>query len=504
MGDFKVNFLNKEYLLPKDILVYFDLFELANNIKESVMVAFTQKLLNEESGCIEDVDLINEINEQTGRFISLLCKNKIFNRTVSDYLNDNQGYLMFSNVNKEAAEMAKSRIIRQANEMTSGIESAAKKAESSITGLGYTIYTSSMIELMLHEWSDDRKRNKQTKVATEQYQKEMNLLCSSLDYKYDVDRKKYINEVYIPNMEKALTIFAYELLGRYITDLINNGIFDENTLKYTDLVRSNEILQNLKFANDVEAVIENAFLSCPFNIDLYFALVEFNLLDENAIKVSKLFKIDKKLVSLFEKNLGKVSYPEKFEINYKYVELLSAMLNKKEELILRDYTNNYVNSIIKMYTKIEKLSHTSSFLYHEIRIMSNDDFLAGEKTSRNKAKEYVNKIVDDCIWQELIDCCGHCDLIDKINSSLITKTKFANKVEIDTYLIEKLYNEIEIIRNKIENEIWEEQAEIEKNFEQELENIKYEVIRKKEVKGGLIAVGIIVVAILVAKFLDLI
>ena len=45
-------------------------------------------------------------------------------------------------------------------------------------------------------------------------------------------------------METAITVFAYELLDTFISDLIKYGKLDKNILNYTHINRSNDLLKN--------------------------------------------------------------------------------------------------------------------------------------------------------------------------------------------------------------------------------------------------------------------
>ena len=56
--------------------------------------------------------------------------------------------------------------------------------------------------------------------------------------------KWYTETIYIPKMEAAITVFSYELLDTFISDLIKYGKLDKEVLNYTHIDRSNDLLKN--------------------------------------------------------------------------------------------------------------------------------------------------------------------------------------------------------------------------------------------------------------------
>ena len=112
MSNMNVRFIGKEYSIPEDILTYIDLLSFTDSVQKQLFGAFVRKLKNEIAkdniGLLGDEDLTAEIEQQVGRFIAKLCDNGIFTRTISDYLKNNKGYQLISEVNKTARPYGKS------------------------------------------------------------------------------------------------------------------------------------------------------------------------------------------------------------------------------------------------------------------------------------------------------------------------------------------------------------------------------------------------------------
>ena len=289
-----VKFLEKEYSIPEDVLTYIDLLSFTDGVQKQLFGTFVRKLKNEIAkdniGLLGDEDLATEIEQQIGRFIAKLCDNGIFTRTISDYLKNNKGYQLISQANKAALEKMKSLLIREMDDWKAGYENAVNNAESHVTGMGFSIWSSSFVNHAIYAAMEASKLKEQSKEAEAQYQKDMSDLRSRLDSQYGGEKSNYINNTYIPNMETALRVFAYDLLDKYVVDLIAHGKFDGKTLDYIDIGRSNDLLKNLTLSNSKQAILENAFIACPYNVAVYVQAIKYNLMDDESYQTANYFK----------------------------------------------------------------------------------------------------------------------------------------------------------------------------------------------------------------------
>ena len=80
----QVKFINKEYNIPEDILLYIDLLSMTENIKSNIFHDFVRKLTSAEIPCISDDQMRYSIETQVSKFISKLTDNGIYDRTVTD------------------------------------------------------------------------------------------------------------------------------------------------------------------------------------------------------------------------------------------------------------------------------------------------------------------------------------------------------------------------------------------------------------------------------------
>lgn len=273
MSYIKTTFLGAEYTIPADILLYIDLLDFTSSIKTRLTNTFVRKLKGEiqkgNVACVSDEDLAPEIEQQVGLFIAKLTENDIYDRTVNDYLRQNEGYKLISKVNAAALEEARRALKQQMSDWLEGYEGAMQKKDASVTGLGFSIWSSSFVNHAIYAAMEASKVNEQEKAAVKEYQKDMAELRTRLENRKNTDEQRYVANTYIPNMEAAITVFSYELLDTFISDLIKYGKLNKEVLNYTHIDRSNDLLKNLELSQNKPAVLLKAFEACPYNIAVY-------------------------------------------------------------------------------------------------------------------------------------------------------------------------------------------------------------------------------------------
>ena len=382
MGYIKANFLGKEYSIPEDVLTYIDLLNFTDDVKTQLVNSFVRKLKAEiqkdNIGLLGDEALAAEIDQQVGKFIAKLCDHGIFTRTISDYLKNNKGYQLYSDVNKAALEKMKSILIQEMDDWQAGYENAVNRAESHVTGMGFSIWSGSFVNHAIYAAMEASTLNKQGKEAEALYQKDMDELRARVDSQYGGEKSNYINNTYIPNMAAAFTVFAYELLDKYVADLIANGKFDGKTLDYIDIGRSNDLLKNLTLSNNKQAILENAFTACPYNVAVYMQAMKLDLLDYDSFQAARLFRQDQAIISFLKDNLGDSHKSEKRQLHFKTAELLSVYTNTP----LRNVTAYMADYIVNGYSQIiAALSHKAQ-CRNIMSKVTEEDILAGNRDTK--------------------------------------------------------------------------------------------------------------------------
>lgn len=502
MSSLNVTFLGKAYFLPEDILVYIDLLGFTNSVQAQLMAAFSRKLGQSDSGFITDQDFSDDINQQGKKFIGKLCEHGIFNRTVNDYLKENKGYQLISDVNKEAFSKSIDLLKREMESWKAGYEDAMYKKESSVTGMGFSIWSGSLINHALYAAMQASTLDKQEKAASKQYQKDMDALQAKLDSQFGGEKSKYINNVYFPHMETATMAFAYELLDRYLSDLIANHKFDGEALKYVDIERSNDLLENLSLSANKKAILEGAFMACPFNFAVYQNAMKYELLDYESFQTAKIFNHGDRILAGLKERWGNVSFPTNFYVNYQVVNQWATYVDKTPLELLRTLTEPYVIGVVKAYERIADMLSDSSLCHKIMQECSENAILGGSAICSAKAHEYVDHIVSADVWSQLLYSCGHVDLLDRIKVLIPEDVKIVRKADVDRYFIEQLTSAFERTRLVIIAQIDErKQEELRRAEEQrQAEILKKAEDAKRRKKGNIIAVFFAIIGIIAIAF----
>lgn len=496
MSNITVKFIGKEYTIPEDILTYIELLNFTDSVQKRLSNAFVRKLKSEISkgnvACLDDKVMAPDIEQQVGKFIAKLTEHGIYDRTINDYLRENEGYKLISKVNAAALEEAKRVFQQQISDWIEGYEDAIQKKDASVTGLSFSILSGSFVNHAIYAAMEASKVNEQEKAAAKEYQKDMAELDARLASRKNEAEKQYVANTYIPHMEAAITVFSYELLDTFVSDLIKYGKINQDLLNYVHIDRSNDLLKNLELSQNKEVVLLKAFEACPYNIAVYMRAMKYDLLDYDTFETANVFKQASSIISFLKDSLGAADYPNFVEPNYYSASLLARYENKSTNDVLYQHTSSYANAVIREYGKIVKALDSPHQCRDYLRKLNDDEVLSGEGTSKRLAKSLVYSIVSNDNWNILVKQCGHADLLERLQAIMPVGSSLGSKADCDSYLAETLFNALEVARKDLAQRILESRARAEAE-QQKVEAQK----RKKRIKTTAILCAI-VAAIIVA------
>lgn len=496
MSNMNVRFIGKEYSIPEDLLTYIDLLSFTDSVQKQLTSAFVRKLKNEldqgNVGCLDDKVMAPDIEHQIGKYIAKLTEHGIYDRTINDYLRKNEGYKLISKVNAAALDEARRALKQQMTDWLEGYEDALHKKDASVTGLGFSIWSGSFVNHAIYAAMEASKVNEQEKAAAKEYQKDMAELRSRLENRKNADEQRYIANTYIPHMEAAITVFSYELLDTFISDLIQYGKLDKDVLNYIHIDRSNDLLKNLGLSQNKEAVLLKAFEACPYNIAVYMQAMKYDLLDYESFRTATLFKHGSTIISFLEENLGGAPNSEKKRLNFKNAELLSLYSGRS----LREITSYMADSIVDGYAQtIAALSNTAP-CYNIMNKVEDRAILAGDSISKQKADWLVDPLAPAVLWDKLTSEYGHNDLFERLLNLLPNRLEINNKQEYDAFLKNRLFSILETIRQERVAKIHEQQREEARRKAEEAKKAQRTAKRNKKIT--IICLIAVAVAIVIA------
>ena len=441
-----VYFIGKEYSIPTDVVLYVDLLAFTETAKDNLLKTFLNKI-KYSIDRIEDKNFLEqEIYNEAQRFIAKLCDNNIYNRTVNDYLNGNKGYEFFHTANQDALN----RIItlRKARNAAyeAGVQDAIYRKESSVTGLDFGIISGSFVNHMIYASMNASKEKEQEATALKQYNKEIAELEKSVTSACEASEREYINNIYIPSIKLAFTALVYGWLDSYVRDLIQNGSFDSEALKHIDLERSNDLLKNLSVSTNKTAVLENAFLACTYNLQIYLETVKLGILDAPTVETAECFRQRRPLIEKLNQQFLEKKPSHNLRRDFETYDLLISALclctKKQKQDYYREFTKGVYADIITAYRKIMKQADEAEYCIPLIDALGRRVLNMTEVQLAEYVKNHVNSVVFDEKFAVLVDVCGYDTLLEQITSKAASENNCTTKADVDAFYIERILKHI--------------------------------------------------------------
>ena len=474
----EVKFIGEEYSFPEDILEYIFMLNLVEDMQNSLMTSIYNKVYASSMSVIDDSELHDEMRKQASRIIERLCNKGIFSKTIDEYVFENKGYEQYCLVNKNSREAMIRFLSEQMTDFQKGLEHAYENAASNITGSGVRVFSNSALTLAATSAMEYSILKKQAKTADEQYQRELSAVSRKGEATKGKKVKEYLIKTYFPHMEQAIRLFVYSMMDRYITDLTTEGKFDPETLKYVNIKRSNNLLDNLTITGNKQAVLKEAFVACPFNESVYVHSADFDFFDDDAYATTQTFGLHQNVLNAFCNKIPPLTYPSNLclflESFKKYISLLCCY-SAEGKHIYTALTSKYVSDIKKQY------DHMKSFAEHteECRDLADTLLKSSPQEISNKVSDMLRSIVSTDDFEKLIAICGYHNLLNEITPSS-DQLCATTKDEVDTYYIAKIVENVKLIVN--EKNV---QAEMQAKAEEDARNAS-EAKKRRNIKISII------------------
>lgn len=453
----ELRFIQKDYEMPDDIIIYLNALQVADEIKDSLFQACRDKVSKSDIRAISTDEMVPEMKKQASRFIKMLCDNNIFNRTIDEYTFSNEGYKKFDEHNKAAVLAMSNFLLEEMEHFQQGIEDAEREAASNITGTGVQVWSSSFLTLAAASALEYSALKKQANAADQQYREKVRWISKKGSDKREQQEIDYLNNIYYPNISNSLTLFAYCMLDKYLADLHDNDLFDNETLNYVNIKHSQDLLQNLDITNNKAAVLTSAFQACPFNINVYLSAIKLDLFGEDEVNTLRAIHQDSELKREVNRRFIEIKQTnhikDTLEKNGQLINALCLCSGKTPEFYYQQYTKDLYRKVIHEYSELREYSESdsacSSFvnsLGDNILAMNDDDFL---KLLRKR----VNCIITDEQFIDLIEFCGYEDLIKEISPK---EKVFSTRKDINKYYIDTVYEKVIPVAEKVKDRITKE------------------------------------------------
>lgn len=497
-----IDIFGNHYELPRDIITYIDEHHRFETYRQELLAYFMDNFYDYQnlSGEVER-RAYEKFRHYGNLCVQKLIANNIFNVTVDElvgsvpekytwkYCSDassNDGVKLFYKTLCEAMTEQANALLEQINSFMSQAQQAEQERDSKITGTGFGIITNDIIGFGVWAAMENRAIKQQSSVANTEFRSEIDAIQMRLEQTSKGRLSRFGREVWLPGLKNSVDLFIISLFQKYIDVLIANGKFNPNALNHIDITKSQSILGNINTTENKVGILDAAFLSCPFNPEIYDTAMGICNIEE-IVNCAKLFGVDEYLKSKQTDVCNKIAqngnYGEQ-EIVEKitpYLHLLSLLDEKPVEEI-RDGLLGVHRKLIK-YKILRMTNHLQSSSDEGIKsfIKSITTTPIAELTGVSEEelrKHVVSKIISDVFKKD--EPAAYESTISHATEKLVSIIK--------NYLLKVARAKSEYLLKKEEYDKYKQSADKEvRSINEQLKTLGiFSFAKKKELNGRII------------------
>ena len=395
MGNVELTFLGDKYSIPSELKEFVGYLQDFDEMREDVMELLTDQINQRKytGGAAEDFiyyrDPLTKVGEKV---ITKLSTNGIFDVTLNDLVFENKGYTLLHDVCKETMQCMVNILLNAMDEWQSGYESAYNSAASNVTGSGVSIWTNSLSSALIYSAMEASTLKKQSDKAAKEYSAAMSKLHNNVFGKQEKQKTDVLINKYYPGVANALNLFISTLMETFITKLNERGVFDYSKVKGFNLKRSSELLANIELVADKKAILKEAFVCCPYNPDVYQAVLDYSFSDIETFKTAEYFMQDDILL----KSLN--AYCLKNKENYKAmlvpVKVIAMYKEESEKSIWLSLYSDRIRSLKLKYTSLKYAIANAQNLKFWIKSNITRSAIALCDMSESKVRSVISEVVN--------------------------------------------------------------------------------------------------------------
>lgn len=372
-----------ELLLHKDLSLYCSVSRKLGSDCAGFLEELDKKRIDEQKIGEYVCDIIDQLKDYAkNTIIPSLAKYGIYDATVDDFVVNTPAYNSLLEIAQQHLDLASATISSVYNRAELEKKAAYASASSSITGPGFGVISNDPIMLGIYAAKSEKILKKQVADAEFKYSS----AASSIDYnaKSQIDNtlKDNIKSKVYPSIVQCIGNFFSEFLTKYCEQLAINDLFDINCLQNFDLRRSNSILENLGSTSYVQETISSAKKACPFNFNVYCAMVDNHIkFATSDIEIVSFLGIGEMMTKYVQKVIT-----DKKQTDVSYNNITAAYLQRSLDQV------QYEIALLKLLTNTSLNEANLYSLQEEIRVIT-FPYQILKSTSNIEAIDFITKYV---------------------------------------------------------------------------------------------------------------
>lgn len=294
---FSVAFLGHHYELPDEILDYLEYERVTSRIMGSVLDLMIDKV--EECKLGDAHSLVEELRKTrkpyqrlmistAEEYVKELIAKGIFDISSIELLERTDGFEKLDNLADDALDKHLEEAKRIFSDQLDDMQRAYSSAESSITGSGVSVYTSSALTLMASGVFETGVLRSQAKKADREFSE----ACASIEARANSAEARNdahtIFGIFLPALSELMLECCQGFYGVFLSEMAARGLFDFDSMRDYDLSKAERTLDNITLVPDPKKLLQNCFETCPYCARTFEVAFNMNLMDVGAYEAARL------------------------------------------------------------------------------------------------------------------------------------------------------------------------------------------------------------------------
>lgn len=221
-------------------------------------------------------------------YVKELIKQGVLDVTAGELLERTDGFDRLDRLTEEVLGRHLEEAKRILSSQLDDVQSAYSAAESSITGSGVSVYTSSALTLM----ATSALESGILKGQAEKADKEFSEACAAIEARASNaearnDARAFFGE-FLPSLSELMLDLCGQLFSAFLAELVMRGFFNFDVLKDYNLQKAEKMLGNIKLVPNPEELLQKCFDACPYCADVYNSAFDLDVLDASTYETAKL------------------------------------------------------------------------------------------------------------------------------------------------------------------------------------------------------------------------
>lgn len=359
--DIIVNILGRNFSINESLIDYIEIKEYFNSLCGRLLSSFYKVQIPTDCPPFKATEAIKQhFTDAVKEVITMLCDRNILDRSVEGYLAENAGCTKLEEILSNTANRLMQIQIDSAGELLNARFSNQAITSGRVVGTGVRVYTSDPLAYFLLASHENNVVEKQLSNANAEFKRRMSASASDIGNR---ETRRLSDEIYnnwYPAAQDSVILFTYSLMDSYMRDLGGACYIDLAFLEKISIERSKAILDNLGMAQNKTEALQQAFEFCPYNIDIFYAIIDDGFADDNLVQAMQSLGVQNQVEShyrdIFKEQLAaKTTLMGIKETIITFKPTISLFKSNSWSKLINSFTLPYKERFIQKCSMLQKL-----------------------------------------------------------------------------------------------------------------------------------------------------